>query len=116
MRREQATGEAKGWLVGPWDSDVPISVGFATVAVDEPHAHATLTEIYIVARGSSSVRVETATVELGAGDVLILTPGEAHTFLASSDDYLHFVVHAPQLPGDEARGEKQAVPRSRLGL
>src|SRR5204863_205063 len=59
---------------------------------------------------------ERETVELAAGDALTVQPGEAHTFLSSSDDYLHFVVHSPGLAGEEARADKQPVPRSRLGL
>jgi hypothetical protein len=31
-------------------------------------------------------------------------------------DDLHFVVHAPVLPPDEARADHVPVPRSRLGL
>jgi len=93
-----------------------VSVGFATEGVDEPHVHSEVTEIYLVARGAASVRVEQATVELAEGDVLIVEPGEAHTFLASSPDYLHFVVHSPGLDGEAARLEKRAVPRARLGL
>jgi quercetin dioxygenase-like cupin family protein len=54
-----------------------------------------VTEIYLVARGSSSVRVEQETFELREGDALIIEPGEAHTFLANSDDYLNFVIHTP---------------------
>jgi quercetin dioxygenase-like cupin family protein len=69
-----------------------------------------------VARGTSTIHVEQETVELREGDVLVIEPGEAHTFVESSDDYLHFVVHTPGLQGDEARSEKQLVPRSRLGL
>jgi mannose-6-phosphate isomerase-like protein (cupin superfamily) len=116
MRLERATDADKGWLAGPWDRDLGVSFGFATVGVDEPHLHTRITEIYLVARGKSSVRVEAETVELTAGDALIVEPGEAHTFLASSEDYLHFVVHSPGLAGEEAHGEKQLVPRSRLGL
>jgi mannose-6-phosphate isomerase-like protein (cupin superfamily) len=116
MRRARVTNAAKGWLAGPWDSDLPVSVGFANEGVDEPHVHSRITEIYLVARGSSSLRVEDRTIDLQAGDALIVEPGEAHTFLSSSDDYLHFVVHAPGLVGDEALGEKQLVRRSRLAL
>jgi mannose-6-phosphate isomerase-like protein (cupin superfamily) len=115
MRHERVTDAAKGWLAGPWDSDLPVSLGFANRGLDEPHVHTQIAEIYLVARGTSSVRVERETVELRAGDVLIVDAGEAHTFVASSDDYLHFVVHTPGLTDDEARREKQAVSRSRLG-
>ena len=75
-----------------------------------------ITEIYLVARGTSSIRVEHETVELREGDALIVEPGEAHTFLDSSGDYLHFVIHAPAVAGETAQGEKQLVPCSRLGL
>jgi mannose-6-phosphate isomerase-like protein (cupin superfamily) len=116
MRRAHVTNARKGWLVGPWDSGLAISLGYATEGVDEPHLHITVTEIYLVARGSSSLRVEGETIELTVGDAVIVEPGKAHTFLSSSDDYLHFVVHSPGLAGDDARREKQLVPRSRLGL
>lgn len=116
MRRERISNEAKGWFMGPWDSDLQISLGFANEGVDEPHIHSQITEVYLVARGASSIRVEHETVELREGDALIIEPGEAHTFLASSDDYLHFVIHTPGLAGAAARGEKRLVPRSRLGL
>jgi mannose-6-phosphate isomerase-like protein (cupin superfamily) len=116
MRHERVSDATKGWLAGPWDSDLAVSIGFANEGADEPHVHSRITEIYLVARGTCSVRIEGETIELNAGDVLILAPGEAHTFLSGSDDYLHFVVHTPGLTGDEAQREKQLVPRARLNL
>jgi quercetin dioxygenase-like cupin family protein len=62
------------------------------------------------------VRVEHETVRLNAGDVLVIEPGEAHSFAASSPEYLHFVVHLPALPEDEARADKVGVPRERFGI
>jgi quercetin dioxygenase-like cupin family protein len=116
VRLERITGETKGWLAGPWDSDLAVSVGFANEGVDEPHVHSRITEIYLVARSSSSVRVEQGTIELQEGDALIIEPGEAHTFLGSSADYLHFVIHTPGLAGGEAQSEKELVAPARLGL
>lgn len=117
MRIERADGSAdKGWYVGPWDSGLPVSVGYANAGVDEPHVHSRIRGIYLVAQGASSLRVERKTVRLSAGDVIFLEPGEAHTFLESSPDYFHFVVHAPGLSGEAARTEKIAVPRERPGL
>ncbi len=106
----------KGWFTGPWDSDLAISIGYANSAIDEPHLHTRITEIYLVACGLASMRVEKETLHLEAGDVVVIEPGEAHTFLSSSPDYLHFVVHTPGLAGAEALQEKQAVERARLGL
>jgi mannose-6-phosphate isomerase-like protein (cupin superfamily) len=116
LRRERITGDGKGWFAGPWDGDLAVALGFANEGVDEPHFHSRITEIYLVARGSSIIRVEDESIDLREGDALIIEPGEAHTFLASSEDYLHFVIHTPGLVGNDARTEKQLVPRSRLGL
>ena len=106
----------KGWYAGPWNADLPVAVGWATAGIDTPHLHLRMTEIYLVARGTATARVERETVELATGDALVLAPGEAHTFIASSPDYLHFVVHAPALPPNEARADHVPVPRSPLGL
>jgi mannose-6-phosphate isomerase-like protein (cupin superfamily) len=117
MRFEQANLlDDKGWYAGPWDSNLPISVGFANKGVDEPHVHSQITEIYLVARGTAEIRVEKKTISLSAGDMIAVDPGEAHTFLSSSPDYYHFVIHTPGLVGDKARTEKSLVPRSRLGI
>jgi quercetin dioxygenase-like cupin family protein len=117
MRLVQADlTSAKGWYAGPWNSDLPIAIGFANAGIDEPHAHAHLTEIYIVTRGTSEIRVERETVTLHAGDLIIVEPGEAHTFLSNSPGYFHVVLHTPALSGDDARRDKQPVTRARLGL
>jgi mannose-6-phosphate isomerase-like protein (cupin superfamily) len=111
MRVERANASAaKGWYAGRWNSDLDFSIGYANQGVDEPHVHARITEIYLVARGTAQIVVERETISLGPGDVLILQPGEAHTFLSSSPDYFHFVLHAPGISGD-----KTAVTRERLG-
>ena len=115
MRIEHADPAArKGWYAGPWNSDPSVAVGYATEGIDEPHLHLRLTEIYLVARGWAEARVEGETVRVGAGDALVLEPVEAHTFLASSEDYLHFVVHVPGLSAVEAQADKVPVPASRL--
>ena len=98
-------GFGKDRLAGPWNSDVPVAVGFAHVGVDEPHAHDQMFEIYLVARGSSTAMVGAETVELRAGAVLVVEPGEVHKFTRSSDDYLHFVVQAPFVEGDKRQTE-----------
>lgn len=106
---------SKGWCAGPWNADLAVAVGYAKEGIDDPHLHRRITEIYLVARGWSEARVGSETVHLEAGDVLIVEPGEAHTFLANSADYVHFVVHTPGLPPDEARADRVPVSRERLG-
>lgn len=117
MRFEQANLlDEKGWYAGPWDSNLPISVGFANKGIDQPHVHSRITEIYLVACGTAEIRIEQQTITLSAGDMIVVDPGEAHTFLSSSSDYYHFVIHAPGLTGEKARSEKTSVPQSRLGM
>jgi mannose-6-phosphate isomerase-like protein (cupin superfamily) len=117
MRIERAdTAEKKGWYAGPWNSELPVSIGYASAGVDEPHKHQRITEIYLVGRGCSQIRVNRDTLTLVAGDMLLVEPGEAHTFLESTPDYFHFVIQVPGLAGDVVAGEKIAVPREQLGL
>jgi quercetin dioxygenase-like cupin family protein len=106
----------KGWYFGPWNSDLPISVGYAPQGVDQPHVHTRVTEIYLVARGTSELRVGMQTLTLTAGDVVAVEPGEPHTFLSSSPDYFHFVIQTPGVQGQEARDERLSVARADLGL
>ncbi len=107
---------AKGWYCGPWDSDLNVSVGYANTGVDEPHLHLHMTEIYMMARGTATMRVEGETVTLSPGQMIVVEPGEAHTWLDSSPDHFHFVIQTPGLHGDAARADKVSLPRSRLGL
>lgn len=117
MRLEHGmNSSAKGWYAGPWNSALPISVGYATIGIDEPHVHTFVTEIYLIAQGTAQLRIEQVTVTVSAGDMLVLVPGEAHTFLSNSPDYLHFVIHTPGIAGEDAHAEKVAVTRARLGL
>jgi mannose-6-phosphate isomerase-like protein (cupin superfamily) len=106
----------KGWCFGPWNSELAVSVGYANKGVDEPHVHSQITEIYLVARGAAKIRVEHKTIDLQAGDIIAIDPGEAHTFLSSTADYFHFVIHTPGISGDAAIAEKSTVQRIRLGL
>jgi mannose-6-phosphate isomerase-like protein (cupin superfamily) len=117
MRIERADQQvAKGWYLGPWDSDLAVSIGYANEGVDDPHLHLAMTEIYLMARGTAEMRVEHETVTLGEGEVIVVDPGEAHTFLSSSPDHVHFVLQVPGLQGQAAQADKVLVPRSRLAL
>jgi quercetin dioxygenase-like cupin family protein len=111
-----ASDVPKGWSIGPWNASVSISVGFANEGIDDPHFHQRITEIYMVARGKVEMRVGQQTVRLTQNDVIVIEPGEAHTFLAASADYFHFVVQSPGLQGSEAALDKVRVKREYLGL
>lgn len=103
----------KGWFVGPWNSPVPVPIGWADEGVDEPHRHQQMYEVYLVARGESVAVVDGQRVPLRAGDMLLVEPGEAHTFSSSSQDYLHFVVQTPFVPGDKQLVDAAEGPTTR---
>jgi mannose-6-phosphate isomerase-like protein (cupin superfamily) len=117
MRLEHARFDlAKGWYAGPWNSPLGISVGYACTGVDEPHLHTQICEIYLIACGSAIARVGEQSINLQGGDMLVVEPGEPHTFLDSTPDYFHFVIHWPGVMGETARLEKHAVTHRELGL
>ena len=117
MHRKHANpSAAKGWYAGPWDGSAPIPIGYANAGIDDPHVHTRMTEVYLIACGTADVRIEHETIKVEAGDMLVVEPGEPHTFLSNSPDYFHFVVQTPGLSQDEIRAERCAVPRSRLDV
>jgi mannose-6-phosphate isomerase-like protein (cupin superfamily) len=75
-----------------------------------------MTEIYLIARGRAEIRIEQATILLQANDLILVEPGEAHTFLSSSPDHFHFLIQTPGLQSKAAQADKVPVLRSRLGL
>lgn len=103
LHRKLDTTQAKGWFIGPWNSVVDIPIGYANQAVDEPHSHTQMHEVYLVARGESTALVDGKEVALRTGDMLVVEPGEVHTFTAHSPDYLHFVIQTPFVRGDKVR-------------
>jgi mannose-6-phosphate isomerase-like protein (cupin superfamily) len=117
MRIETAdAGVAKGWYAGPWNSDLEISIGYANEGVNDPHLHQHVKEVYFIAKGTVEMRINKQTVVLKEKDIIMVEPGEAHTFLRCSPDYFHFVIQIPGLTGAEAKADKVQVSRSRLGL
>jgi len=116
MKLVHADLSDKGWFIGPWNSDLAISVGYANRGINEPHLHTQITEIYLVASGTTEIRIEKETFKIQRGDIVIIEPGEAHTFLSSSPDYFHFVIHTPGLSSERAQKEKSLVPGTRLGI
>jgi len=116
MKLAHADLSDKGWYLGPWNCDLEVSIGYANKGIHEPHVHSVITEIYLVARGKSIIRVDQESIELRPGDMIVLEAGEAHTFLSSTSDYFHFVIHVPGVSGEKASSEKTSVPGSRLGL
>ncbi len=60
-----------------------------------------MNEVYLVAQGSSVMLINNEEVVLKQGDAITVEPNEVHTFISSTPDYLHFVIHTPFVKGDK---------------
>jgi len=102
IARNEQTRPAKGWYRELTHPALPF-IGYANQGINEPHLHRELCEVYLVASGSATIIVNDNSVTLYAGDVIVVEPGEVHTFVESTPDYFHFVLHCPPVKGDKVR-------------
>ena len=58
-------------------------------------------EIYLIGQGTSTAVVDKKNIQLNAKDILVVEPNEIHTFIKSSPDYFHFVIHSPCIKNDK---------------
>jgi mannose-6-phosphate isomerase-like protein (cupin superfamily) len=93
MKLGKVGTDAAGWIGGGWNWDLPIAIGYATAALDEPHRHRTTTEVYLVLAGTAVALIDGVEVPVKAGDVLVVEPPEVRTFISSSAEYRCFVLH-----------------------
>lgn len=100
IARNDESKPVKGWYSELVRPELP-SIGFANQGIKESHYHRKSYEVYLVAKGSSKIRVAEITTTLHAGDVLIVEPGELHTFVENTSDYFHFVLHCPPIRDDK---------------
>lgn len=105
LARNDDTRPAKGWCNELFVEALP-AIGFANEGVNEPHYHRKLHEVYLVASGTSTIAVDGVRIKLGPGDVIVVEPGEVHTFVDSTAGYFHFVLHCP---GPAPTGDKVVV-------
>ncbi|MGI8588793.1 MAG: cupin domain-containing protein [Chloroflexia bacterium] len=104
IARNDESRPAKGWYTELFHPALP-AIGFANEGVNERHYHRELYEVYLVVRGSSTMVLNDNPITLSAGDVLVVEPGEVHTFAGNTPDYFHFVLHCPRIAGDKVAVE-----------
>jgi hypothetical protein len=106
MRRERLETMTGGWFVGDFSpvamrsAAVEVAVKRYSAGAFEPlHHHKIATEVTVIVDG----RAEIAGQTFGAGDILVLEPGEAVEFRAVSD-VTTVVVKLPSVVGDKYPG------------
>ena len=101
MKRTAITKEAKGWPIGPWNSSADYAVGWARQPRDEIHKHEHVSETYIVVQGYGTLVVGEEPLKVDTGEVIFIEPGEYHGWVATSPDFLMFMIHHPVDPLDK---------------
>jgi uncharacterized cupin superfamily protein len=64
------------------------------------HSHSLQWELYVILRGTGTVRADAATVTLQAGDVVLHPPGEAHQLTNTGSDVLDYYLVADNPPNE----------------
>ena len=100
LARNNLAQPVKGWYRELTHPALPF-IGYANQGINERHLHRELCEVYLVARGNSTIIVNDKPITLDAGDVIVVEPGEVHTFVESTPDYFHFVLQCPPVKGDK---------------
>jgi mannose-6-phosphate isomerase-like protein (cupin superfamily) len=93
MRLLSVGDDPKGWIAGPWESELSVGIGWSVQASKESHRHTNVTEVYLVAAGSAVAVVGGEELPITTGDVLIIEPQEVRSFRSSSPDFRSFVLH-----------------------
>lgn len=103
MKHAHLDAMSKGWFVGSFEptahatKDCEVAVKKYRAGEQEaPHYHKVATEITLVLSG----RVRMAGKEWGAGDVIVLSPGEVTEFVALTDT-VNVVVKTPGAQADK---------------
>lgn len=107
MKTARLNEMVKGWFVGGFSPSAHVTEA-CEVAVkyykagdhEELHHHKIATEITLVLEGRIKMRGQ----EWGAGDIIVLTPGEATDFEALTDA-INVVVKTPGALNDKYLGE-----------
>jgi len=70
-------------------------------AAETHHVHSKARQFFYVLSGTATMEVGAERVTIGAGQGLHVAPGEAHRFVNTSQDDVHFlVISAPTTRGD----------------
>jgi mannose-6-phosphate isomerase-like protein (cupin superfamily) len=97
------------YLLGVNGSQAPVEIAYFELTKDELHHHAEVYEYYLLVMGSMVLEVDGERVELQAGDVCCVFPGEVHNIVARSDDLKCFLVKYPHRPTDKIILQKNDI-------
>ena len=93
--------EKEGWHLA--ESGLPIQVGvkFGASAFGKKHLHRTMAEYFLLVTGDMSLRVNGESLEVAAGDLVVVEPGEGHEVLRASPDARLLLLMPPPVADDK---------------
>ncbi len=108
MKVAKLNDMTKGWFIGNFNpsllktNDVEVAVKtYARGDYEEKHYHKIATEYTVIISG----RVKMNNIEYGAGDIIVMEPGEATDFECLENGTTNVVVKIPGANNDKYIGE-----------
>lgn len=91
----------EGWYLA--EAGLPIQVGVKSGATpfSHGHLHRTMTEYFLLLRGSLRIRVDDREFDMKEGDLIVVEPGEAHAVIQASRDLLLLLLMPPPVENDK---------------
>ena len=92
--KSEASGDGPAWICGHWNGS-PLAIGSglrSEVGTGEARHHHPYREYYVVLEGTAELEVEGELVQLRAGTVVMVEPGERHMVVAVGQAGARWVV------------------------
>ena len=95
------TGCEKTWIMGPWNSNSPIEIGYLTKAKGTVHKHSEIFEYYVVLEGGLKLSIDVVEHELKKGEICLAEPEEVHGVIYTSYDLRCLLIKYPSRLNDK---------------
>jgi mannose-6-phosphate isomerase-like protein (cupin superfamily) len=93
-QKSEESGDGPAWICGHWNGS-PLAIGSglrSEVGSGEVRHHHPYREYYVVLEGGAELEVEGVVVNLRAGMVIMVEPGEHHEVVSVDEGGAHWVV------------------------
>lgn len=97
--------QKEGWHLA--ETGLPIQLGVKSGAspFGHGHLHRTMAEYFLLLQGELRLRVDDRELEMKAGDLVVVEPGETHAVTHASRDSLLLLLMPPPVKDDKVESE-----------
>lgn len=91
----------EGWRLGEAGMPIQVGVKFGSSPFGKKHLHKNMAEYFLLLAGDLRLGVNGKVLEVEAGDLVVIEPGEAHEVLAASADARLLLLMPPPVANDK---------------